>query len=150
MSNGLDVIIIDDEPVMCEVLSEIVKGFYAWGDVRAFSDIDRAISYCLSRDVGGAIFVIDVFLGDKYGFSFLDSIEEKFPTAYEDTILITGWASDDVVNMCVASNVNYLLEKPIKTHALQHAVRSIATKYLRFAKKLRRDPAFTSSASRLS
>lgn len=150
MSNGLDVIIIDDEPIVCEVLSEIIKRFYAWGDVLAFSDVDEATSYCLSRNIGGAIFIVDVFLGGKSGFCFLDSIEQKFPSAYEDTILITGRASDDVVNMCVSSKVNYLLEKPIKAHALQLAVRSIVAKYLRFAKKLLRDPAFAESVARLS
>ena len=150
MMSGLDVIIIDDEPVVCEVLSAIIKRFYAWGEVVAFSDADKAASYCLSRDIGSAVFVVDVFLDGKSGFYFLDSIEEKFPTAYEDTIVITGRASDDVVNMCVASNVHYLLEKPVKTYALQLAVMSVVSKYLRFTKKLLRDPVFAESVTRLS
>jgi response regulator of citrate/malate metabolism len=150
VSKGLDVIIIDDEPVVCEVLSSIIKRFYAWGEVIAFSDANKATSYCLSRDIGGAVFVVDVFLDGKSGFCFLDGIAEKFPTAYEDTIVITGRPSDDVVNMCVASNVHYLLEKPIKAYALQLAVMSVVSKYLRFAKILLSDPVFAESVSRLS
>ena len=148
MSDGLDVIVVDDEPGICELVSRIVERFYTWGDVLAFTDADEAISYCLSRDIGVAIFVVDVFLGEKSGFCFLDTIEEKLPTAHQDTIMITGNASDDVVNMCTASDVNYLLEKPIKPYALQLAVRAIVAKYLKFAKKLLQNPAFAESVAR--
>ena len=94
------------------------------------------------------IFVIDVFLGGKSGFCFLDSIKEKFPAAHEDSIIITGSASDDVVNMCISSNINHLLEKPIRPYALQLAVRAIVTKYLPFVRRLLRDPAFAANVSR--
>jgi hypothetical protein len=49
--------------------------------------------------------------------------------------------------MCVASDVNHLLEKPIKPYALQLAVRAIAEKYLKFAKRLFKDPEFAKSIS---
>ena len=103
----------------------------------------------MERDIGVAIFVVDVFLGGLSGFYFLDAIEEKYPTAHEDTIIISGNASDDIVNMCLASNVNYLLEKPLKPYALQLAVRAITAKYLAFAKKLLQDPSFAESVARL-
>ena len=142
MAEGLDVIIVDDDPDVCEVLGEIIKRFYTWGDVRLFTDADEAIAYCMSREVSVAIFVVDIFLGGKSGFYFLDAISEKFISAHEDTIIVTGNASDDVVNMCVASDVHHLLEKPIRPYALQLAVRSITSKYLKFAKKLLQDPIF--------
>jgi CheY-like chemotaxis protein len=93
--------------------------------------------------------VVDVFLGGLSGFYFLDAIEERYPTAHEDTIIISGNASDDVVNMCLASNVNYLLEKPVKPYALQLAVRAITAKYLDFAKKLMQDAGFAEHVARL-
>ena len=148
MAGGLDVIIVDDEPSVCEVVYGIIRRFYTWGDVLAITNADEAIAYCLSRDTGIAIFVVDVFLGEKSGFYLLNMIEKKFSTIYQDTIMITGNASDDVVNMCVASDVNYLLEKPIKPFALQLAVRAIVAKYLKFAKKLLRDPAFAKSVAK--
>jgi len=148
MAGGLDVIIVDDEPSVCEVIHGIIKRFYTWGDVLAITNADEAIAYCLSRDTGIAVFVVDVFLGEKSGFYLLNMIEKKFPTIYQDTIMITGNASDDVVNMCVASDVNYLLEKPIKPFALQLAVRAIVAKYLKFAKKLLQDPAFAKSVAK--
>jgi CheY-like chemotaxis protein len=149
MSDGLDVIVVDDDPGICEVIAELVESFYTWGDVIAFSDADQGIEYCLTRDSGVAIFVLDVFLGGLNGFYFLDAIEKKYPSVFEDTIVITGNASDDVVNMCLASRVNYLLEKPIKPYALQLAVRAITAKYLDFAKKLLHDPGFASNVARL-
>lgn len=145
MPDGLDVIVVDDDLAVCDLISSIIKQFYTWGDVISFSNCDSAIEYCMGREIGVAIFVVDVFLGDISGFSFLDTIEEKFPSAHPDAIVITGNASDDIVDMCVASNVNHLLEKPIKPYALQMAVRSIAEKYLKFAKKLFQDQDFANS-----
>ena len=142
MSEGLDVIIVDDDRSVCEIVTDVVNTFYSWGEVHAFTDVDVATAYCLNREVGVAIFIVDVFLGGKSGFCFLDSIEEKFPTAHEDAVIITGNASDDIVNMCVAANVNHLLEKPVRSFALQLAVRSVVSKYLRFSKKLLQDPVF--------
>ncbi|MBW2645009.1 MAG: response regulator [Deltaproteobacteria bacterium] len=148
MADGLDVIIVDDDPAICEVVSEIVKRFYTWGDVFAFTDPDEATIYCRNRDSEVAIFVLDVFLGGKSGFFFLDTIADKYPMAHEDTIIITGNASDDVVNMCVASDITSLLEKPLKPYALQLAIRSIVTKYLKFAKRVLRDSTFAESIAR--
>ena len=147
MAEGLDVIIVDDDPNICELISTIVKRFYTWGEVIPFSNSEEAIKFCLDRDIGVAIFIVDVFLGGVSGFYFLDAIEDKFPTAHSDAIIITGNASDDIVNMCIASDVNHLLEKPVKPYALQLAVRAIAEKYLKFAKKLFQDPDFAKSVS---
>jgi DNA-binding NtrC family response regulator len=147
MAEGLDVIIVDDDPSVCELIAAIITRFYTWGEIFPFSNSDQAIEFCLQRDIGVAIFVVDVFLGGVSGFYFLDAIEEKFPTSHSDAIIITGNASDDVVNMCIASDVNHLLEKPIKPYALQLAVRAIAEKYLKFAKKLFQDPDFAKNVS---
>ncbi len=147
MAEGLDVIIVDDDLSVCELITTIVKRFYTWGDVYSFTNTDEAIAFCSARDIGVAIFVVDVFLGGVSGFYFLDAIENRFPTAHSDAIIITGNASDDIVNMCIASDVNHLLEKPVKPYALQLAVRAIAEKYLKFAKKLFQDPDFAKNVS---
>ncbi|MBW2093856.1 MAG: response regulator [Deltaproteobacteria bacterium] len=148
MAEGLDVIVVDDEPAVCDVVSEIVRAFYSWGQVYAFTNFDEAISFCLKRETGVAIFILDVFMGERTGFVFLDEIEERFPMAHEDAIIMTGYASDEVVNMCIASDINHLLEKPIRPYALQLAVRAIVSKYIKFAKKLLGDPVFAERAAR--
>ena len=142
MSDGLNVIIVDDDPQVCEIIFETIKQFYTWGQVVAFDKAEEAKTYCRNLESGVAVFVLDVFMGDTTGFIFLDDIVDKFPMAHEDTVIISGNASDDVVDMCVASNINHLLEKPVKAYALQLAVRAIVNKYIRFAKKLLEDPDF--------
>jgi len=149
MSGGLDIIIVDDDPSVGNLLATIIKKFYTWGEIIVFTDVDEAIQHCLKRDAGVAIFIVDVFLEDKTGFFFLDAIEKKFPTSHEDAIIISGNASDDVVNLCIASDVNYLLEKPIKPYALQLAIRAISGKYLEFARKLLKDPVFAENVAKL-
>jgi response regulator of citrate/malate metabolism len=148
MPGNIRVIIIDDDPDVCTVLFEIIKRFYVWGEVLAFTEVDKAISYCLAQEMGVAIFVVDVFLGQKTCFAFLDAIQDKFPMAHEDAIVITGQASNEVVNMCVASDITHLLEKPVKPFALQLAVRAIVSKYIKFARKLLQDPAFVENVMR--
>ena len=140
MSQGLDLIIVDDDPEICDTVREIIKRFYVWGDVIAFTNAGEASDYCLAHETGVAIFVLDVFLQDDTAFTFLDSISDKFPMAYEDSIIITGNASNDVVDICVASDITYLLEKPVRFYALQLAVRAIVCKYMKFAKKLMAEP----------
>jgi CheY-like chemotaxis protein len=149
MADGLDVVVLDDDPGISQVLKELIESFYSWGQVVAFSDAEKAIQWCLHREVGLGIFVVDVFLKGMSGFSFLESIEPKFPAAHQDAIVISGKASDDVVDMCLASHVTYLLEKPVRPYALQLAVRAVTGKYLDFAKKLLRDPTLAKSISRL-
>lgn len=147
MSDSLDVIIVDDDPMVCNVIHDMIQSFYVWGDIRAFTNADDAFTYCRQKKAGVAIFVLDVYMGSTTGFTFLDAIIDKFPMAYEDTIIMTGHASDDVVNMCVASNITYLIEKPIRAYSLQLAVRAIVQKYLRFAKRILEDPVLAETVS---
>jgi response regulator of citrate/malate metabolism len=145
MSESLDIIIVDDDPAVCEVISRIIERFYTWGQVHAFTESDKAISFCRAKKSSVALFVLDVFMGDETGFGFLEAIIDKFPLAYQDTIIVTGNASDDVVNMCIASDITYLVEKPIRAHTLQLAVRALVAKYIKFAKRILKDPALADS-----
>ncbi len=149
MPNELDVIIVDDVPSVCKVTAKLVGHFYQWGEVLSFVDIDQAVSYCLGREVGVGIFIVDVFLGPESGFWFLDRIKPTFPVAHEDAIIITGQASEEIVNQCIAADITYLIEKPIQFYALQLAVRAIVQKYIAFAKRLLNDPSFAANISKL-
>ncbi|MEW6184351.1 MAG: response regulator [Thermodesulfobacteriota bacterium] len=145
MVESLDVIIVDDDPVICDVISMMVKLFYTWGQVYAFTKSEEALAFCRKKESSVAIFILDVFLEDDTGFGFLEAIVDKFPWAYQDTIIITGNVSEDVVNMCVASNITYLVEKPIRPYTLQLAVRAIVAKYITFAKAILKDPLLAKS-----
>ena len=149
MTGSLDVIVLDDDPQICSLIVEILKSFYVWGDVHPFTGYNDALAFCKKKQPALDIFILDVFLGTKSAFDFLDEISSKYAWAAEDTIIITGKASDDVVNMCIASNINYLLEKPMKTYSLKLAVRAIVGKYTLFAKRLIGDPEFAKGISKL-
>jgi DNA-binding NarL/FixJ family response regulator len=149
MSDGLDVIIVDDDSAACESIADIVNRFYTWGDVFVFTDDEEATLYCLSRESSIAIFVVDVFLKDKSGFLFLDTINNKFKTIHDDTIMVTGNANKDVVDMCVAAEINHLLEKPMRPYVLQLAIRSIASKYTTFANRLLNNREFLSECNKV-
>ncbi len=136
MSNNLDVIVLDDDPQICSLVTEILKGFYVWGNIHSFTTFSDALTFCKKEKLGMAIFILDVFLGKKTAFDFLDQIANQCAWAFEDTVIMTGFASDDIVNMCIASNINYLIEKPIKAYTLKLAVRAIAGKYVQFAKRI--------------
>ena len=140
MGQGLDVIILDDDEHSCDVVQKLVQSFYTWGQVHAFTDFLEARTYCFNRESGLAVFVLDVFLGEQTAFDFIEAIKVHYPLAAEDTVIITGQADEDIVDMCMAQGINHLLEKPVRRFAFQFAIRAIAGKYLRFAKQLMQDP----------
>jgi DNA-binding NtrC family response regulator len=149
MSDNLDVIVLDDDPQMCSLISDILKGFYVWGDVHAFTEFDEALAFCKKKKIGVAIFILDVYLGQKTAFDFLDQVSAQCAWAAEDTVIITGNASDDIVNMCIGSNITYLIEKPMKSYTLKLAVRAIVGKYLRFAKRLLGDSSYADRVAKI-
>ena len=140
MRRGLDIIILDNEPIICESISNILGNFYTWGDIHSFTEISKAVSHVFVRDVCLGIYIVDVFLEESNGFQFLDAIKPKNPLVYNDAVMITAYASDNVVDMCLASGINYLLEKPVKPYELQFTIRSLIEKYVRVAMKLNKIP----------
>jgi DNA-binding NtrC family response regulator len=149
MSDNLDVIVLDDDPQMCSLIADILKGFYVWGDIHSFTNYNEALSFCKRKKLGVAIFILDVYLDKKTAFDFLDQISDQCAWASEDSVIITGNASDDIVNMCIASNIHYLIEKPMRPYMLKLAVRAIVGKYLRFAKRLLGDSDYADSVARI-
>ncbi|MBW2031558.1 MAG: response regulator [Deltaproteobacteria bacterium] len=140
MYNDLKIIVLEDDPGVCKILSDMIKRFYTWGPVVSFTNPADAIFYCRGLKEDVALFVLDVFLKDSTCFEFLDGISEKFPMAHENSIIISGHASEDVVNMCTASYIKHLLEKPVGPYALQHAVLNMVSRYIRWASRLSRCP----------
>ncbi len=149
MSDNLDVVILDDDPLTCSLIKDMLEGFYVWGKIHAFTDYQKALSHCKKTRVGAAIFILDVYLGKESAFNFLDAVSDGCPWASEDTIIITGHASDDIVNMCIASNITHLLEKPIKGYTLKLAVRAIVSKYILFAKRILGNAEFAKNVARM-
>jgi DNA-binding NtrC family response regulator len=149
MSNTLDVIVLDDDPQVCALITQILESFYVWGKVHAFTDYAEALAFCKQKHLGVAIFILDVYLNKKTAFDFLEDIADEYAWASEDTVIITGNASDEIVNMCIPLNINYLIEKPMKAYTLKLAVRAIIGKYTLFAKRILGDPDFARGVAKL-
>jgi response regulator of citrate/malate metabolism len=149
MADNLDVVVLDDDPLMCSLVTEILREFYVWGDIHSFTKYKDALAFCKKEKLGVAIFILDVYLDKKTAFDFLEQISGQYAWAAEDTVIITGNASDDIVNMCVAADIHYLIEKPMRAYMLKLAVRAIVGKYLRFAKRLLGDTAYAQSVARI-
>jgi response regulator of citrate/malate metabolism len=149
MPDGLDLIILDDNVQVAQLMGRMAQKFYTWGEIHVFTDPLEARTFCFNHGGSLAIFVVDVFLGETTAFDFLESVHVHFPMAMEDSIVVTGQASEDVVNMCLAADVTHLLEKPIKLFSFQLAVMSIANKYVRFAARLMREPQLMEKVQRL-
>ena len=45
MSDNLDVIVLDDDPQMCSLITEILKDFYVWGDVHSFTEFNERVGF---------------------------------------------------------------------------------------------------------
>ena len=141
----IDAIILDDEQQVCDMLEKLFQGFYSWGEVHAFTDYDEAVKYCKQKHGNLAVFVLDVFLENHTAFDFLEEIKDQYPMAADDSIIITGRADHEVAEKCMQARVTHLLEKPVRTYAIQFAVMSIIGKYQRFAPRLLNDPEFAAS-----
>ncbi len=142
MPYSLDVVVLDDEPRVCEVMTEILRGFYTWGSIHSFADPYQAKEHCMAAPTSLAVFVVDVYLNGLTAFDFLGSLGAKYPMAFQDAIIVTGKASEEVVEMCMRQEVAFLLEKPVEIYALRFAVRSIVSRYQKFARRIMKDPAF--------
>ena len=47
MVRGLDIIIVDDDPIVCKSLSMAIQTFYTW-EIHAFTDVDEARTWLLA------------------------------------------------------------------------------------------------------
>ena len=119
---------------------------HTWGRSSP-SPMEKAIEYCLRRDGSIMLFILDVFV-DRATDSISRRHFDKYPNAYHDATMITGSANEDVVDMCVARG-EPSSEKPVRPYALQLAVRSIVSKYLKFAKMLLSNPDFAETIGRI-
>ncbi len=86
MADGLDVIIVDDDPSVCETLSEIITGFYAWGEVLGFTDVDDADATNFDGD-SVTVTTLEYDREEGTDSDTLDSeygVEEQWMTVYPD------------------------------------------------------------------
>ena len=124
----IDLIFVDDDREICNLMQE---HFHRWGlrYFKIFSDVHKAVEYCLSQDLGIAIFIIDYDLAGQTGLFFLDQVRRKFPNAYLDAIILSGHCDAHFNDLCSSAGVTHVFRKPCDFNALSNTVLSIAKKY---------------------
>jgi CheY-like chemotaxis protein len=124
----IDVIFVDDNREICDMMKAY---FHLWGlrKFKIFSDVHEAVEYCLSQDLGIAIFIIDYKLAGQTGLFFLDQVRRKFPNAYTDAIILSGHCGAYLNDLCSSAGVWHVLQKPFDCNRLYNEMASIAEKY---------------------
>jgi response regulator RpfG family c-di-GMP phosphodiesterase len=146
----IKLLVIDGQEQNCELLEQMLKSFCNLANIKTFMDPDKAKAYCLNHQEKIFIIIVNVYLGGSTAFSFINELLPTIPTVNQDTIILTGADTPDILQSCREWGVHHVLVKPFEIHQLELAVRSIVSKYTAFAPMILRDDALMSKVSGLS
>lgn len=134
-----EVIFVDDDREICNLMKEYFNRL-GLRYFKIFSDVHEAVEYCLSQDLGIAIFIVDYNLSGQTGLFFLDQVRSKFPNAYLDAIILSGHCGAHFNDLCSSAGVKHVLRKPTNLDELSNTILSIAKKYEPYLDFLRQVP----------
>ena len=124
------VLLVDDEPDICWIMAELLKG--GGYDVRTAFDFERALSIIESDELDAA--VVDIVLPSGGGIEILKHIHSREP--YIPVIMITGKPDLSQMPYMVRAGAYDFLLKPIKGDDLISTVsRAVEKKRLVFEKR---------------
>ena len=118
MSTGIRILVVDDEPVIREFVTEVLEEFDVLQAVNGQDAIDKI------PDILPNLIITDVKMPVKGGnevIRFAKGFDSEVPI-----IVITGYTSLDVANECVRLAANGFLAKPFTIDQLRQEV----SKYL--------------------
>ena len=115
MHDGLDVIIVDDDPGVCQVISEIIKSFYVWGDVFTFTDVDDASDGTEAleklREKRYGLVISDWNMEPMTGYELLKEVRADEELNRTPFIMITAESNtENVIAAKKAGVSNYIVE----------------------------------------
>lgn len=135
----IEVIFVDDDREICDLMKECFNRL-GLRYFKIFSDVHEAVTYCLSHDLGIAIFIVDYNLAGQTGLFFLDQVRSKFPNAYLDAIILSGHCGTHFNDLCSSAGVKHVLGKPTNLDELSNTILSIAKKYEHYLYFIRHGP----------
>lgn len=115
-SKDASVCIVDDDEVICSMLSEFVT---AWGLKPEVVTAERIRSEWYV-DVASNIYLIDLHLPGFHGLDFIPKILQHQPDSR--IIIITGYADKESAIKALRLGAFDFLEKPFEREILQHAI----------------------------
>ena len=113
------ILVIDDEPLICEMLHEVLTGI--GHDVAVASDGREAVK--LMRSWPADLVITDIFMPEQDGLSTIEELRRVHPDA--KTIAISGGSrirDADVLKWAAELGASYVFQKPLEWPDLLAAV----------------------------
>lgn len=121
----MNVIIIDDEPVICSGLSELVSQYGKWQIEGVFNNAEEALENCDWDNVQAAL--VDIRMPGLNGLEMIHILRER---GYDTSVIfITAYARFEYAKQAVQEKaVDYLL-KPVSNEDLEKALNKAEETY---------------------
>jgi DNA-binding NtrC family response regulator len=112
----MNILIIDDEPSICELISDFIKENFSFNTFMAYS-IDNAIK--IYHDVNPFLIISDINLPEKSGIDLLKYVNNSKNAKYVDVVLMTGLPDINQTITSLREGVYDYFLKPIKLDELK-------------------------------
>ncbi len=111
------VTILDDDPLICENLTEVIHG---WGlGAQGFTKPEAALAHI--RETRCDIILLDVFISEVSGLDLIPQIADDSSDDLK-IIVITGFADKNTAIRALKLGAFDLLEKPFQNELLYHSI----------------------------
>ncbi len=115
---GQRILVVDDEPSVCEVLKEFLES-YGYDVAVAFSGEEAIEAY---QDERPAVVLLDIRMPGKDGLETLRDIKTLDPSAV--IVMVTAVHKEDVVKKAMAAGAADYITKPIQPKSLELTIRT--------------------------
>lgn len=116
------VVIVDDEPMMCELFAAMLSDSY---DVAAFSSSRAALASMLEVDF--QVVLCDVMMPELNGMDLFDRVTSERPELRDRFVFITGGAFTEHARLFLRQTGRPVVRKPCTRQELRDAVERILT-----------------------
>jgi DNA-binding NtrC family response regulator len=120
MENKLQIMVIDDEPIVGKRLKQALTKFGI--DVEVFEDSEIAVNRL--KDKNFDIVVTDIRMDKVDGIQILERVLER--SAHTKVIIITGYATIEVAQEALAKGAFDFIAKPFKPNDLRAVINKAA------------------------
>lgn len=116
--SALKVMVVDDEPVICEVLSDYLS-MQGWQVVH-FEDPDQALEYATSHQTAYDCVILDIMMPTMSGVELYDALRAL--NAELPVLFLSGYSEGIHMNEAYKDNIIDFIEKPAKLEEIYHTI----------------------------
>jgi DNA-binding NtrC family response regulator len=117
MSHPCEILIVDDEIIVCERLKDFIKK--EGHRVETFIDPDKALERLEAKDFD--ILISDVRMGELDGIQVMERALKKAPSI--KVIMITGYATMELARESMAKGAFDFIAKPFKSKEIRSTIK---------------------------